>query len=734
MVIRLDVQISAVRWSAPNEGAIAVGTPFGEHPSNFDFAPQGVTSAISIRMLAAAVGRERVVTGDTWHLEGDLETYRGLPQIRADRATLLQPVPRVMVDTLAGPRFPGVGPVKARALVDAFGDGLGSLLSNGDLASLTQVVSAEVARVLIEGWRALCPSEVIRWLDRHRMPVQIARRLVEFYGASAAEKLQEDPYRLLAFGEPWNKVDAIARTSLSVSDSDARREHAAVAEVLFRAYDREGSTALGRAVLVGRVAELLNGPAQQAEGALDACPAEAGWVHDQERDLYQSRGPWFMERSVETRLARMLDGEEAVQKDAFAPAQNGPSYTWASARGFLDEWEARNQPLGEEQRRAVQLALMNAVSVISGGAGVGKTTLLNALYSVWDRLGVRVVQMALAGRAARRMRDATGRPALTIAAFLNQGSPDPGVCTYVVDEASMLGIATLYRILRRVGPGSRLLLVGDQMQLPPIEAGLTFHQFCSAGSRMPRVHLSRVFRQAGVTGIPHIADAIRNGCWPEIPDYSGPKDGVSCLRCEPGEQASAVARLYDDLVRAEADEDEVQILSLVTGARRETPESVTAINKDLYARRLGGRRPVLLTTGHSGFCEGCPVMFLENDHERGLNNGSVGRIIEAAFDPVPGAPVCRATLDGHEHALTEDDFAKHRVVRAFSMTVHKAQGSQWNRVIVPIASSVLLDRSLVYTAVTRAVRQVVLVGDASAAAAAVSAAPRAHDRIVAFGF
>jgi exodeoxyribonuclease V alpha subunit len=167
--------------------------------------------------------------------------------------------------------------------------------------------------------------------------------------------------------------------------------------------------------------------------------------------------------------------------------------------------------------------------------------------------------------------------------------------------------------------------------------------------------------------------------------------------------------------------------------------SVIGINSDLYRRRLADRAPIQLITGPSGICEGCPVMFTENDWSRGLNNGSIGKIVEAFLEPkiLPDAEdsasrvaVCRAIFDGEEQLLSHSDFLSQRVVRAFSITVHKAQGSQWNRVIVPVERSTLLDRTLVYTALTRAVRQVVFVGDLDAAAAAVIAPPRALNRIV----
>ena len=663
----------------------------------------------------------------------------------------MRPVAAVLADTLAGARFPGVGPVKARALLETFGERLSHILTEEDTESLTRVVSPEVAGVLVRGWRELNSSDVIAWLDQHRFPVELARRLLDFYGETAVQKLKADPYRLLAFGQSWSKVDHMAREQLNIDATDSRREHAAVAEVLFRAFDRDGSTALHQLEILEGVEGLLRGSRCQALRAIENRNTSGGWIHDDDSGLYQACGAWLMERYVADRLARMIRGDDLPKQfDAF---HVHPGAYTARHRGSvwraLKKWEGEQHVLGDDQKAAIWLALTNSFAVISGGAGVGKTTVLNALYTALGVHDDRIVQMALSGRAAKRMRDATGRPALTIAGFLNRwayghGGADEAdrttadLCTYVVDEASMLGLQTLYKLLRLIGPGGRLLLVGDDMQLPPIEAGLTFHRFCQPESSVPQFHMKQNYRQANSTGLPAVCNLIRDGTWPRLQAYGGPGVGVSVAPCASSQAADLIAGLYDELVYAEGQEDQVQVLSVTRGDRRETPLSVVGVNKNLYERRLIGRTPIKLPGGPSGFCEGCPVLFTENDSDRGLNNGSLGRIVKAFERHEVHAdgegsetlPVCLATFDGEEHLLTEEDFVRQRVMRAYSMTVHKSQGSQWSRVIVLLERSVLLDRTLIYTAVTRATRQVVLVGDIAAAATAVAEPPRAQNRLV----
>ncbi|WP_036291802.1 AAA family ATPase [Methylosinus sp. PW1] len=745
--VSLTAQISNIRWAAPTRGAIVVAM-------RTDVTGAESWGSYLIRIPAKTLGKQGVFEGDVWKFEGLSEQYRGRPQLRAVTATLVRPYGRNMVATLSSARFPGIGKTKAAALWERFGDDLRGLLDREDVDKLSEVVTIDAATVLVEGWRTFQLGDVVEWLDKHRLPVKLGTALLDFYGARAIQKVEADPYRLLAFGLGWRSVDEIATGNFGISPDDPRREHAAVAEVLYRAYDRDGSTALEHDSIVARTRTILAGSEEQAFRAVGNPYAGGGWLRDEDSGLYQSSGAWLLEQYVAARIRRMIDGQDdPAQNDLLLSSEFGPSER-QKARQALADWQAAQHPLGEEQERAVWTALENRIAVVSGVAGAGKTASLTALYAALDAIGSEVVQMALAGRAAKRMHEATGRKAITIAGFLHQDSEETDrldTRTYVVDEASMVDVATLFGILRKLGPGARLVLVGDPAQLPPIGAGLTFHLLCRPDSPAPRAHLTRVYRQDGATGIPAIAGAIRSGNWPAIPAYSGPAVGVSILPCSRDDLAT-IADVYDALVTAEGDEAEVQILGT-------THAEVGSLNEDLYDRRLSERRAVRLDDReYSGFCEGCPIIFRENDWERGLNNGSLGTIIRSIDPPMflanageqgqqgallrlseamdeDGAPRftgdvvhAEAVLDGNSHYLTQVDLVD-RVQRAYGLTVHKAQGSQWSRVIVVVGKSQLLDRTLVYTALTRGVRQVVLVGDIEAAQQAVAAEPRVFDRV-----
>jgi exodeoxyribonuclease V alpha subunit len=191
----------------------------------------------------------------------------------------------------------------------------------------------------------------------------------------------------------------------------------------------------------------------------------------------------------------------------------------------------------------VFLSLSSPLSLICGGAGVGKTTVLHAIFEAAKPLGVQIYMMALSGRAARRMSEATGHPAMTITAFLK--AIDNGMIdldcepTLAIDESSMVDLATMYRILNRIKPGCKLLMIGDPGQLPPIGFGIVFHCFCETED-IPQVELTEIHRQAAETGIPLVSQAVRNGLTPNLFKYEGKGLGISFVECQKEKIADTV--------------------------------------------------------------------------------------------------------------------------------------------------------------------------------------------------
>jgi exodeoxyribonuclease V alpha subunit len=349
--------------------------------------------------------------------------------------------------------------------------------------------------------------------------------------------------------------------------------------------------------------------------------------------------------------------------------------------------------------------------MILGGAGTGKTTVLKAIMWAVEKMNGTVHAVALAGRAAIRMTEATGCPARTIAGFLGAAERGDlelgGSDLVVVDEASMVDLPLAYSLMRAIPEDARLLMVGDPYQLPPIGMGLVFSVY-AADDRIPKVELMQVHRQAKETGIPQIAAQIRMGTRPGLNPYEGAKAGISFLPCTIAEAQAQVIELVSEL----GGPSEVQILSPIKNG----PSGIKAINAALHRLRTMGRDE------WQGYAVDDPVIWLENDYDRKIWNGTLGGVQAA------GPTSLFVLWDGHDKPMDMGLSDLDSLDLAYAISVHKAQGSQFRRVIVPVFKNRLLERTLIYTALTRATEQVVFIGDADALRQAVEAPPAPHRR------
>jgi len=671
--------------------------------------------------------------GETWVIEGLWQSHpiHGAQVGEISFATLVRPSGRLFVEAVSrnSRDFPDIGFVRAQKVWDAHGGRTFDLLDAGDVDALVPQLGRERAMALISGWRSIDhETKAYRWLTQYGFPPALAAKIIAIYGSlpipaehreAAAVKgvvvwhLETDPYRMLAFTS-WKKADAAARR-LGLDSRDARRlvgaAEAACADQL-----ADGHTWVSAELLRAKAARLLALPLTDADEGLRLA-VERGALVPHARG-YQAPGAWVMERFVDGRVTRMRTGLDTPRQLRLAPM-----FSRDDVRRSLDEYNT-GQPylLSVEQCDAVWMALTEPVSLLIGGPGVGKTSVLRAVHHVAKAYGRTVYQAALAGRAAQRMRQATGRDAFTIAGLLSRIErqeialdDEPLI---VIDEASMCDLATIYRLLRKCPPGVRLLLVGDPGQLPPIGFGLVFHVLAEVGGpgAVPRTVLSVPRRQTSASGIPRVCEEIRAGTVPRLDAPRWPSsDGVSFVEAAPENVVDAIIDVFAHL----GPDREAQIV----GSVKQRAGGITEINRRLQSLRAVGRGAQL----NGRFFAGDPVLVTKNDWDIGVMNGDLG--IALANEE---AGALRVRFDDGEKVLPAG-MLEADVELAYAVTCHKAQGSQFPTVIVPVTPSQILDRALLLTAVSRAQQQVVLVGDPAIFAAAIARQPVSLAREVGLG-
>lgn len=693
--------------------------------------PRAPRYAVTVPAKLATVQIEQ---GQWWRLKGKpapfeytVDGYR-VTEYRfvAIEAQLLRPSGEHIVQLLStSPVFPGVGDVKARRLWEKLGEALYDALDSADHKTLADVVGAELADTLVGGWQTYGNADAIRLFQRIGLDLRVSRKLWTIHGMQALEALESDPYRLLSFGMTWAAVDALALNHFLLVLDDPRRLGAAIESVLYSAFDA-GHTFCQRSAVLSGVARLVG--KAHAEDALTF--AQTNHLLHVSGEQLHALGPFIIENHVAAALAVLLRASQPL-----ASAQEVESFI---EEFEIDEAMALGQAhftLNEAQRQAVIAASAHPLVLITGGAGVGKTTVLKAVCQMLERVGQTIYPMALAGRAAKRMSEATGRPAMTIAGFLRNvaplGVPDSSVL--LVDEASMLDILLAYRLTGVIQPTSRIILIGDPFQLPPVGPGLTLHALVPV-AEVPRIELSEVRRFGGDIAV--VAKNLRDGIWPTFAQNS--EAAVAFLSCAPTEIADMVLKHY---LSAPSD---TQIL---TFTRTHGEASTRALNAACQGAITPPARQLLVRSGardrieDTGLRVGDPVLCTRNLWGHGLQNGSLGRLESIEDAPVPtvntdGTPPGEVLAwvrwdDGQRRPVTDE--VLDALELGYAITVHKAQGSQFKRVIIAVTQTFNLDRTMLYTALTRAKSQVLLIGDPLVARRAVEAPPHAALRNVALG-
>lgn len=738
-LINVSVRVTSIR-SANRKGCIAFG-----HRMDVIRGVNDRSSPVVIRVPEAIAKLSDIAVGAIFEVYGEvcsvLRTHGAFAinemTVDVQDVRLVRPSGSQVIQWL-GDNVQGIGEVKATRMWDALGERLYDALDSADHTAINMIIPTEEVRErLFKRWLEDGDAKTLRFVQDKCIPLDIARKAIRFHKKNTIAALTNDPYRLLSFAGAWSVVDKIARESFDVSVDDPRRLTAALEESLYQASEK-GHTCSSLTDLQSNVASLIKphaAPISAMSKALFAGAAVGQFVCKELGDLgimLFAPGSWLMER----RCAQFV-------RDLILNPTQQPQLFPVDINEVITRFEVSERVhlglstfgLNHAQRSAVATSFSHRFSVITGGAGVGKTTVLKALYKALDTTGRPRFQMALSGRATARMIEATGEEARTIAGFLRKVTEkDMGQApVIVIDEASMLDLVTFYRLVQKLPAGCQVILVGDPYQLPPIGAGLILHVLCGMAG-VPTTELIEVKRQAKGSAIPLASREIRDG-W--CPDFSSDeRDDIVFLPCPDDQIIPTVIRLY------EQDRENTQILSATKSCAF---AGVAALNRTCHQRYADHSQPLLAENPETGeveaigMCVGDLVMYTANDWGRNLQNGSLGQIDEIFDKPRSvdlgddeKSRICialgMATFDGVTHYILDTDIDSLEL--AYSITVHKAQGSQFRRVIIPVRKSRILDRTFVYTAATRAQVQVIFVGDRAAVEEAITLQPKAFSRKV----
>jgi exodeoxyribonuclease V alpha subunit len=686
--------------------------------------------------LVTVVGNlPEVQPGERLRLEGDWTTHpRFGQQFKAHSCEQVLPATAEGIRRYLGSGLiKGVGPVTAERIVAAFGaDTLTVLDKEPEQLHKVPGVGPKRADAIAQAWEEQKEiRRVMLFLQSHGVTTGLAVKIYKTYGDEALEIVQQDPYRLARdiWGVGFKTADKIARDLGLPLDAPSRIQ-AGVAHTLNQMAD-EGHVYAPEDDLTAEAAELLEVDAELVPPAVEALDQDE--VVRRERLVYQDLSETGGQPTDQVReeqavyLAPFYVGEvgaaERLRTLSESPTTRlgrFQSTDWDSLLGQV----ARQSDieLSAEQRQAVQAALTNKLTVLTGGPGTGKTVTVRTVIAALEAMNGSYALCAPTGRAAKRLAEATGRPAQTVHRLLeysprdgfrrNDQNPLP-VDLLIVDEASMLDLLLTHHLLKAIDPAAHLLLVGDVDQLPSVGAGDVLRDIIQSG-RARVVHLSHIFRQAAESGIIVNAHRVNQGDMPILNEF---EDFFFFSKEDPQEAAEL---LVDVVVRRIPEKfgldpvDDLQVLAPmyrgacgVANLNLRLQESLNPAGAGRPERRMGGRV----------FRVGDKVMQITNNYAPHMEvfNGDIGRVtnIDGMHQTM--------TVVIDERPVVYDWAEADQLVHAFAVSVHKSQGSEYPAVVIPVLTQhyIMLSRPILYTGVTRARSLVVLVGTRKAIAIAV---------------
>ena len=673
----------------------------------------GQTHTVVGTIPRPAVGERLLVTG-RWSTH---QSYG--KQFEAEFLERLMPQTRMEILSYLSSRvIKGIGPRMAARIVEHFGENTLAIMERepGRLAEVPGISDAKAKAIgeefrLQVGMRAL-----LELFALHHLPAELAVRTYKLYGEQTMDLLYDDPYLLMDEGldAPFGAVDQFA-IEMGVAGDDPRRIEAGL---LFELkYNLSaGHSFLPEEKLIAATAQLLSVEPDSVREGIGRLLEADRLVRDKLAGIVIVYLPALYEAEVFTAARLLSFGNHSF------PA---PANLDALVRSAASSSGIRYSPTQEE---AIREAATAGALLITGGPGTGKTTILNGILDLYDQMGLRCLLAAPTGRAAKRLTEVTGREASTIHRLLEAGiDPNTGLMYFakdesnplkadaiIVDEMSMVDIELLHNLLKAIPQGRRLVLVGDPDQLPPVGPGFPFGDMLRS-NMLPAIRLTEVFRQAQESLIVMNAHRVNRG---ELPELKNRRSDFFFL---PARSEQEVAQTIVDLCSRRLPQnmgipaDQIQVLT----PTRKGGVGTWSLNKFLQ----NSLNPPVPTKkerpfGEFAFREGDRVMQIRNNYDimwkkcdgsavgTGIFNGDIGTIRSISME----METLTVVFDDRE---ADYDFTQlNELEPAYAMTVHKSQGSEYRAVVLCAwnGSPYLLNRSVLYTAITRARELLIIVG------------------------
>ncbi|MBW2668738.1 MAG: ATP-dependent RecD-like DNA helicase [Deltaproteobacteria bacterium] len=615
----------------------------------------------------------------------------------------------------------GLGPVMAGRIVKKFGKKTLDVIEN-DIEKLGTVEGIGEKRITMiqQAWEEQKEiRNVMLFLQSHEVSSGYATKIFKQYGNRSVAVVTENPYRLATdiFGIGFVIADGIAE-KLGVSKDSPLRVVAGIIYVLDQLSD-EGHVFYPYESLVRKSREILGVEKDVVVEALGRLSMDNRIIIE---DIHESidefkannKGVYLAkfhlcETSIAKRLKTLLAAPKSIRNVTTENALH-----WV--QGQLDI------TLAENQAKAIRCALEKKIMVITGGPGTGKTTIINAVLKIFSRLGVRALLAAPTGRAAKRMSETSGHEAKTIHRLLEysfthggfqKNEEKPLNCDLLIlDEVSMIDTILMHHLLKAIPTFATVVLVGDVNQLPSVGAGNVLNDIIASGT-IPVVELNEIFRQAQESRIVVNAHKINSGILPVFENHEAGNDFYFIQQEDPEKVLEIILELTKTRIPRRFDLDPVDDIQVLTPMHKGI---VGSGNLNMALQESLNPSQEMITRGNQNFKVNDKVMQIRNNYDKDVFNGDIGRIVDIRRDDYE----ITVTFDGRDVIYESSDLDE--LVLAYAISVHKSQGSEYPAVVIPVLTQhyILLQRNLIYTAVTRGRKLVVMVGTRKAFAMGVN--------------